>query len=191
MAQSSNRQALLEGALQCIEERGYAEVTTRQIAETANANVSSIAYHFGSKDALIAEALSEGFRRWLAGFVAEAGKAPSDDPKARLRHALETLEARLARQRGLATAFVSALSHAVHHEGLRAVLAESFEEIRTGLASFLELDEDGFGDLRASLLIAAFDGLLIQWLIDPEQRSDALRRLPELLETVPDEFFSR
>ena len=43
----------------------------RDIAQAAKANVASITYHFGSKDALIAEALAEGFRRWFAEFAGE------------------------------------------------------------------------------------------------------------------------
>ncbi len=80
-AQVSNRQALLDGALRCISERDYSEVTTREIAAAAGANVASISYHFGSKDALIAEALGEGFRRWLGNFIAAAAKSASADPE--------------------------------------------------------------------------------------------------------------
>ncbi len=188
--QVSNREALLEGALRCIEEHGYAEITTRDIARAANANVASISYHFGSKDALVAEALAEGFRRWLAEFII-AARAPSDDPKARLRAALGTLEQRLEDQRGLAQVFVSALSHAVHHEELRSVLSGAFREMRAGLSEFLDLDADGLGESRASLVMAAFDGLLVQWLIDPAQGRTTLRQLPDLLDTVPDELFAR
>lgn len=188
-AQISNRQSLLDAALRRIEEVDYAEVTTRDIAQAANANVASIAYHFGSKDGLMAEALAEGFRKWLGEFMVQAAKADSRDPKARLGSALETLEERLKRQRGLARAFVAALSRATHHDDLRKVLAEAFEEMRTGLSMFLEFDGDGNGRMRASLLIAMFDGLLIQWLIDPDQGEDALRGLPALLDDIPDGIF--
>jgi AcrR family transcriptional regulator len=187
--QQSNRQALLDGALRCIEEKDYADVTTRDIAKAANANVASIPYHFGSKDALIAEALAEGFRRWLAEFMIEASKATSENPGDRLRAALETLELRLNRRRGLARAFVSALSRAVHHPDLQQVLAGAFEEMRVGMSSFLDVDGDGLGRLRASVLIAMFDGLLIQWLLDPGQGEKTLQGLPKLLDQVPEGVF--
>ena len=185
-AQISNRQALLDGALQCVSERDYSQVTTREIATAAGANVASIRYHFGSKDALIAEALGEGFRRWLGNFMAEASKTASEDPGDRIHAALQTLEERLERERGLASAFVSALSHAVHNEQLRRVLASTFAEMRAGFAAYLGLDHDGLGELRASLLIAAFDGLLIQWLLDPRQGHRSIKQLPALLETMPE-----
>ncbi len=62
--------------------------------------------------------------------------------------------------------------------------------MRAGFAAYLGLDHDGLGELRASLLIAAFDGLLIQWLLDPEQGRRSLQRLPELLKTMPDSLLS-
>lgn len=184
--QVSNREALLEGDLRCVSERDYSEVTTREIAKASDANVASIRYHFGSKDRLVAEALAEGFRRWLVQFTIEAGKAPSDDPKARLVSSLSTLEERLVKQRDLARAFVSSLSRAAHSEELRQVLAQAFAEMRSGLSSYLKLDDDDLGEVRASVLIAIFDGLLIQWLTDPEQGSRFIGQLPALLETMPD-----
>jgi AcrR family transcriptional regulator len=176
--QVSNRQALLEGALRCIEERGYGEVSTRDIARAAKANVASIVYHFGSKDALIAEALAEGFRRWFAEF---AGEVMRSDSQALIQGAVRALGESMGSHRGMAQAFVAALSRAPHDEYLRDVLAASYRESRAGLAAVLELGEDEESELKAGLLIAMFDGLLIQWLIDPERGKSDLAHLPALL----------
>lgn len=182
--QVSNRQALLEGALRCIEERGYGEVTTRDIAQAAKANVASITYHFGSKDALIAEALAEGFRRWFAEFVGEAMRTGTTDGEALMQSAVRALGEGMGSHRGMARAFIAALSRAPHDAHLRDVLAASYRESRTSLAAFLGLSEGAQGELLAGVLIAVFDGLLIQWLIDPEQGTRDLTRLPSLLGTL-------
>jgi AcrR family transcriptional regulator len=182
--QVSNRQALLEGALRCIEERGYGEVTTRDIAQAANANVASIAYHFGSKDELIAEALAEGFRRWFAEFANEMMRTGIAGGEALVQSAVRAVGESLGSHRGMARAFIAALSRAPHDEHLRDVLAASYRETRTGLAAFLGLGESEQGKLRAGVLIAVFDGLLVQWLIDPEQGERDLAQLPALLETL-------
>jgi AcrR family transcriptional regulator len=182
--QVSNRQALLEGALRCIEQRGYGELSIREIAHAANANIASIAYHFGSKDALIAQALAEGFRRWLAEFAAELPSTAATDPDALIQGAVRTLAKSITSHRGMASAFVAALSRAPHDEQLRDALAASYRESRTALAAVLQLGEGEHGELQAGLLIATFDGLLIQWLIDPEQGTHDLAQLPALLETL-------
>src|SRR3712207_6038158 len=57
------RAALLEAAVRCIHERGYANTTQRDVLAASGANPRSIAYHFGSKDRLMASGLAETFRR--------------------------------------------------------------------------------------------------------------------------------
>jgi len=55
-----NREDLLAGARKAILERGLAKVTARDIAGAAGVSLAAIGYHFGSKDRLIAEAVTEG-----------------------------------------------------------------------------------------------------------------------------------
>lgn len=52
-----NREDLLEGAKRCLYERGYARTTARDIVNESGTNLASIGYHYGSKDALLDEAL--------------------------------------------------------------------------------------------------------------------------------------
>ncbi|MFI9508508.1 TetR/AcrR family transcriptional regulator [Nocardia sp. NPDC052566] len=54
-----NREDLLAGARKVIVERGIAKATARDIASAAGVSLAAIGYHFGSKDALITEALAE------------------------------------------------------------------------------------------------------------------------------------
>ncbi|WP_225730109.1 MULTISPECIES: TetR/AcrR family transcriptional regulator [unclassified Nocardia] len=54
-----NREDLLAGARKVIVERGVAKATARDIASAAGVSLAAIGYHFGSKEALITEALAE------------------------------------------------------------------------------------------------------------------------------------
>ncbi|MFG1907275.1 TetR/AcrR family transcriptional regulator [Kribbella sp. NPDC048928] len=54
-----NREALVEGAKSCLLEKGYGRTTARDIATAAGVSLAAIGYHFGSKDALLNEALRE------------------------------------------------------------------------------------------------------------------------------------
>jgi AcrR family transcriptional regulator len=56
------RQALIHAALKLFGANGFDGTSTREIAAEANANIGSIAYHFGGK---------EGLRRACAGFIVE------------------------------------------------------------------------------------------------------------------------
>src|SRR5919106_6153791 len=54
--QRSNRSRLVEGTLRCLERLPPERITARAIAKESGANLASITYHFGSKDALVTEA---------------------------------------------------------------------------------------------------------------------------------------
>src|SRR2546429_1342038 len=84
MAQVSHREQLLQGAIECLRTKGYARTTARDIATAADANLASIGYHFGSKEALLDEAVGklceESVRRMGEAAFAEA----ADNPLARM-----------------------------------------------------------------------------------------------------------
>ena len=170
--QHSNREALIEGTLRCVEERPSAKITARDIAAASGANIGSIVYHFGSKDALVACAIEEGFRRWLAELAGEMGDIASLDQAGRLAKAIESLRAGLKRHRGLVNVFFAALARAPHDAELREVLARSYADSRQGVAALLGLGEDETALEAASLVLASFDGLLVQALVDETRWPD-------------------
>jgi AcrR family transcriptional regulator len=51
-----HREDLLEGARRCLLEKGFVRTTARDIVKESGTNLASIGYHYGSKDALLAEA---------------------------------------------------------------------------------------------------------------------------------------
>lgn len=55
MSRGNVREALLAAAIKLFSQNGYNAVSMREIAKTANANVGSLTYHFGSKAALVRE----------------------------------------------------------------------------------------------------------------------------------------
>ena len=55
MASDQTRSAILTAAERLYAERGFSDVTLRDIVAEANVNLAAVNYHFGSKDELIAE----------------------------------------------------------------------------------------------------------------------------------------
>jgi AcrR family transcriptional regulator len=86
MPRENHRARLLQGAMRCLREKGYAHTTARDIAAVSNSNLGSIGYHFGSKEALLNEAIREGFAEWTAQLgniaFAEAGATPLERGRA-------------------------------------------------------------------------------------------------------------
>jgi AcrR family transcriptional regulator len=172
----SHRDALLEGAIVCIQERGYARTTARDLVAASGTNLGSIGYHFGSKERLLNEALFEAFRRWLLPFLERAAAPEPEDPWDRLRGMLTVLFEDLERHRPLITSFFEAVVQSQRSEELRLQLAELYDGFRqaTTAAVAAALGDGGAEagvdpEVIASFLMAGLDGLMVQWLLDPEK----------------------
>jgi AcrR family transcriptional regulator len=166
--QKSNRHVLLEGALRCVERLPPERVTARAIASESGANIASIAYHFGSKDELVTEAVIAGLDRWLASIAQSLGELDELQPAARLGRASAVIDATRQRHLGLARNFLGALARAQHEPRIQQLLSEGFRSTRPRVAELLGLGEDRAGRDAAGLLHSMFTGLLFQTLLDPD-----------------------
>ena len=164
--QRSNRSHLIEGTLRCLERLPPEAVTARAIADESGANLASITYHFGSKDGLVTAAVVEGLDRWLAEIARRLEVVEADDPPARFRLAFEAVDAGRRRHAGLARTFLAAMAKAQHDTRVRALLAAGFQRARGDVADVLGLGSDEAGRDAGALVLALFDGLLFQTLVD-------------------------
>jgi len=165
--QHSNRSALLEGTLRCLERLPPERVTARAIAEESDANLASIAYHFGSKEDLVTESVIAGLDRWLAEIGEGLGEVDALEPAERFRRARAVVDATRRRHTGLARNFLGALSRAQHDERVRQLLVDGFRRTRPRVAALLGLGGDQAGEDAAGLVHSLFVGLLFQTLLDP------------------------
>jgi AcrR family transcriptional regulator len=167
--EGGHRERLLEGALRCLQERGFARTTTRDIVAESGTNLGSIVYHYGTKERLLEEAMSEGFRRWTEA-ISEASEASSANPYEQMRAALGAARAAFDEQQGLYTAFLEAAAETARSDELRTHVADAYHETRERVARSMRhtLPDTGDADVRtlASLMIAIVDGLMLQWLFD-------------------------
>jgi AcrR family transcriptional regulator len=167
-----HREDLLAGARRCLEKRGYARTTARDLVAESGTNLASIGYHFGSKEALLNEAIGESFQEW-AERVRELALSiePRGEPMSVLAASWEAMLASFAEYRGLAVAFTEALAQAERQPALRAQLAAIYEQSR---ASVAEMISEAIGvpadqaRALATFQIVVCDGLLVQWLLDPD-----------------------
>ena len=173
--QRSNRSNLIEGTLRCLERLPPERLTTRAIVAESGANLASIAYHFGSKDGLVTEAVIEGLDRWLAEVASGLDDLMSHEPAARFRRAAEVIETSRQRHVGLARNFVGALAKAQYDSRIRDSLAAGFRRTRPNVASLLGLGNDQAGQDAGGLVLALFYGLLLQVLLDPALAIDGDR----------------
>jgi AcrR family transcriptional regulator len=186
-AGGSSKDRLLQGALTCIAQRGYAATSSRDIAKAAGANVASINYHFGSKEALVNEALGQCFGMWNQrvedAFEAAAGLAPRDQLAAILHAAIDSF----ADLRSSVHACVESYAPALRSQELRERLAAGYAAVRESAVRLAtrHLDDVGVAAPRnlaaiASVLMAVCDGLMLQWIADPQAAPNAAETLDAL-----------
>ena len=180
MPQPSHRDQLLAGALVCLQEKGYARTTARDIAAASGANLASIGYHFGSKENLLNQAVARTCEEWTRAIGDAAFASPDASPLERIGRSWEEMLGTFEEKRPLLIAFVEAMAQAERSDELRAQMAALYRGLRDAVADMVRAslgnDAEALGaDPRvvASFLIAVCDGLVLQWLIDPEDTPDA------------------
>lgn len=81
---TDTRTKLLESAREVFVEHGYAAAGVREIARRAGANVSAVNYHFGSKEELYRQVLTELYDRTTTSPMPKLADDPAD-PETTLR----------------------------------------------------------------------------------------------------------
>lgn len=173
-AAEGTRRRLLEAALDVVTAHGLAAATSRRIATAAGTNLQAITYHFGTKDALVAEALVGGVRAWLEP-VRAALDALADDPAAGLLRAVWRLQQVLDTAAPRMPAYVEALALAPRNDDVRARIRGLLAELRDSLATTLRTLQ-GAGvvadwvepDAMAALVLATADGTALHLAVDPD-----------------------
>jgi AcrR family transcriptional regulator len=188
----SHRERLLAAALTCLRDKGYAHTTARDLVAASGTNLRSIGYHFGSKEALLVEALGECFRIWTARVEQAVFGSPAATPRERLEAALVALIDSFDDLRPQVSACVEAIAPAVRSDTLRAKLAAGYAESRqagvamiTRACAEMGLAPIENADAVASVLIAISDGLMLQWLADPAAAPDARQTIGALAQLAP------
>jgi AcrR family transcriptional regulator len=180
MPQRSNREQLLRGALTCLHEKGYARTTARDIAAASGANLASIGYHFGSKENLMNEAVARTCEEWTEAIGAATFSEPDVAPLERVARSWQAMIGAFEERRIELVSFVEAMAQAERSDELRERMAALYRRLRDAVA---EMVRNSLGDqaelsgadarVVASYLIAVCDGLVLQWLLDPEDTPDA------------------
>lgn len=162
---------LLDATRTCIAERGVAGTTSREITTTAGANLQAITYHFGSKDRLVAQALVETVREWVAPALAVMSEP--GDPATQMLAAVQALTTHFERRRAEAPALLEALVTAPRIPELRTAVLDLWNDLRSELAAHIGvLKESGHVPAwvepatMATLLIAVANGLVLQVTVD-------------------------
>ncbi|WP_255949233.1 TetR/AcrR family transcriptional regulator [Streptomyces odontomachi] len=186
-----NRDALLLGAKACLREKGYDRTSVRDIATAAGVSMAAIGYHYGSREALLNQALFEILDEW--GDAMGRALVPDADGSTKRHFAQmwDNLIADFAAHPDLWLASVELFMQAQRQPELRTALAEGTAQGRRGMAAILTgvPESEVTGETVRSLgsvQLALMSGVMIQHFSDPAAAPTAtevlqgLRSLAEL-----------
>ncbi|MFJ4903438.1 TetR/AcrR family transcriptional regulator [Streptomyces sp. NPDC088727] len=175
----AKREEILQATLEIFGREGERNTTLRAVAKESGVSLTGLMHYFESKDHLLTEVLRASDRAAEARF-----RAPDAvrDPGEFLALALTATAANAARAR-LYVTLAAASTDPVHPA--HAYFKERFALLRTTIGKHLEAEESagrigprvdpGF---TASALVAASDGIMLQWLSDPAiDMADHVRRV--------------
>jgi AcrR family transcriptional regulator len=188
----SHRDALLEAARGLILEKGFAATTARDLVAASDTNLGSIGYHFGSREALLNQAIEELFDEWtelLAGAAFSEEDAP---PLQRLTTTWKATLGTLSEHEGLIRAFIEALAHAERSPDFRKQMRDHYRRSRRTVARLVEaaIGPDAVARgadpmVIALFLIAVFDGLAVQFRMAPEDTPSGEELVDALAALLP------
>ncbi|WP_407838068.1 TetR/AcrR family transcriptional regulator [Streptomyces sp. DSM 116496] len=180
-----NREALLIGAKACLREKGYDRTAVRDIATAAGVSTAAIGYHYGSREALLNQALFEILDEW--GDAMGRALVPDADgsSRAHFERIWESLIEQFGAHPDLWLATVELFMQAQRQPELRAALAGGTAQGRRGMAAILDgVSEDEVPETSVRTLgtvqLALVSGVMFQCLSDPSSAPTAA----EVLEGV-------
>ena len=183
---SGARERILAAALDALKADGYAGLTTSKVAARAGENKALIAYHFGSKQGLVAAVareVSDAITEELLGGIGDPQTAEE-----LARGIVDGLGRIMDRDEGLARLYFDLASQSIVDEEVGAIMREMKAGYRAVLGELVARVTDGpkRADLDAAtiLFIAGLEGLALEQLARGETRE--LRRAREIfVSSVP------
>jgi TetR/AcrR family transcriptional repressor of bet genes len=169
---SGARERVLEAGLEVLKADGYAGLTTAKVAARSGQNKALIAYHFGSKQGLVAAVgreLAESITSEVIGGLERGGTVED-----LVRGVMAGLWRVMDRDERLARLYFDLAAVSVVEPDVRAVMREMKDSWRNVVAELVRGAEDGPPPRRAEaaavFLIAGLEGLALERLDRGETR---------------------
>ncbi|WP_338894619.1 TetR family transcriptional regulator [Streptomyces sp. TG1A-60] len=177
LSYGEGREALLKAAVRVVARGGLRKLTYRAVAEEAGVTHGLVVHHFGSRDALIEEALAHAIRTSLNTSALEPGTGRVADFSTGLSDMVTADPDTQAFQYEL---LLESRRRPELLPQIRALYDEYFDAARRELDRMLPAGTD---KAVARLVFAALDGLVLHQLVlgEPDVTDAALEELRSLL----------
>ncbi|MBO4254739.1 TetR/AcrR family transcriptional regulator [Streptomyces griseorubiginosus] len=171
-----HREDLLEGAKRCLLEKGFLRTTARDIVKESGTNLASIGYHYGSKDALLAQAYIALVEEM--SFEGDAGITAAPGSLERFREVWSNIVDSLRQPGSMWPLSMEIMTMGDRLPEVRDQLSRAQREGGRGLVSLMQgVPEEEISDETADTLgrfyMTLMSGLISQWTFDPKTAPEA------------------
>lgn len=179
----NNRQKIIDAATALVMERGVKGTSLADIARAADISKGTLFYHFSAKDDLIYELTEQHFDELTRANLQRVEQMQDASLQEILHDSL--LNILRAENRGKLNLYL--LQEAViENPALKNRFAGKYQEFQTMMSQFLDIVVPQMDPAKAKVLsrvlVAILDGLIIQWLLDPD--AIQVKEIAELLAPI-------
>lgn len=164
VANMGNREDLLAGAKKCLLEKGYLQTKARDIASASGVSLAAIGYHFGTKEALLQEAMVEANMEWGQRIdrATAAMQVPEDESfPAWFEHLWARITAASREDQRLLQAWIEVLLHVDQDTHVCSSLSNGMQCARDALAEMFGHGDDDLNVEEANAVGAFYQALMI------------------------------
>ena len=164
---------ILRAANTVFSRKGFHAANVSDVAAEAGVSQGTVYHYFDSKEDLFMAV----FEAWETGNLYREVRAAIDasgSPSEQLRYLARAVGEYMAQSGDIIPASVEFWSHIHRDAAIKEGFRRIFAEIRLTVAHLIQdgIDQGEFvsidSESAASLLIAVYDGLILQWLADPQ-----------------------
>ncbi|MBZ6287505.1 TetR/AcrR family transcriptional regulator [Streptomyces olivaceus] len=182
-----HREDLLEGAKRCLLAKGFVRTTARDIVKESGTNLASIGYHYGSKDALLAQAYVAMVENVSEAFDGEVRGEPGS--LERFTSVWSNIVATMREPSSMWRLSLEVVALGDQVPEVRDHLARAQREGSRGfVALFTGAPEDEVPeevvDTLGTFYTTLMMGLMAQWTFDPKSAPDAGRLTDGLRQVI-------
>lgn len=187
-----HREDLLDGAKRCLLRKGFAGTTARDVVKESGTNLASIGYHYGSKDALLAQAYVSLVEELGDAFEGDRSVLDGTEPGSveRFQQVWSNIIDTMRQPGSVWRLSMEILAMGDRMPEVRDHLARAQREAGRGLVPLLmggreEDVSEETTDTLGAFCVTLMTGLIAQWSFDPktapeaEQLAAGLRRVME------------
>ncbi|MCT4686108.1 TetR/AcrR family transcriptional regulator [Vallitalea sp.] len=184
-SKTNQSELILDAAYKCVSEKGYANISLRDIAKEANVALSQLHYYFGSKKKLLQEIIKRMIGKYTTELEKQIKKSQSD--KKEISNVFNLIKEVLERNPELFKILFDLSGLALRSDSFKLMLSDLFDHLSGVIKECIDesssvVDEvkDFSSSTLSRLILGSVLGVAFEYTLDSNKNEDILDSLNAL-----------